>query len=68
MVPIGLGSMVKIKIFGSILNIKNIVVREGLGINFFINYFKKFKIIYYLCQKYIIIIKTKNLQVFYGQV
>jgi hypothetical protein len=40
---------------------------NGLGIIFLI--IKKIEIyIYYLCQKYINIIKTKNLQVFVGQV
>jgi hypothetical protein len=68
MVPIGLGSMVKIKIFGLILNIRNIVVHERFRQKMLKFYFKKFKIIYYLCQKYIIIIKTKNLQVFVAQV
>jgi hypothetical protein len=68
MVPIGLGSMVKIKIFGLILNIRNIVVHERFRHLQIYIYFKKFKIIYYLCQIYIIIVNTKNLQVFVARV
>jgi len=51
MVSIGLGSMVKIKIFGFILNNRNIVVHERFRHNLKKNYFKELKIIYYLCQK-----------------